>query len=111
MRRNSQAEHLSQYRDAYLKPDSGEEAHEHGLREKVSQKAKPEHSSQQQHSGGKQRHQSGQRYIPRACRRREGRDAAGQNGGGSGIGGHHQITRRAEHSEAPTAAAKECRNR
>ena len=99
VRADFQAQHFAQHGNADLKPHSGKEADQDGLREEVSQKAQLEQPRGQQQHGRQQRDQAGQLHIPSAAQRRHADESAGENCRSGGVGGNHQVTRRAKRGE------------
>ncbi len=87
------AKHLSEHRDANLKPDAGEKSNEHRLGEKVGDEAEFEQARYEQKSSGQQRDQACKRHIACAGSGRHVCDPPAQNRCRGRVGGDHKVSR------------------
>jgi len=95
-RRNRHPKHLAEHGNADLKANSSKKAGEHGLREKVGDKAHLEQARHQQKRSRQQCDRAREGHIAGAGGGRHVREFGSKDRRGGGVCGNHQIAGRSE---------------
>src|SRR5271169_936344 len=93
------AKHSAKHGDADLKADASEKSHKNRARKEIRKKAKLQQPSNQQASRREKRDRAGENHVSGAAECCQGRNSAGENGGGGRICGDHQVARGTENGK------------
>ena len=94
--RRGYPEHVRELAGSHLDTDASEEPDQHGAGKEIRQEPEPGQPGKQQHRPGQQGREPGQPDVSLRPGHRETGKRGGEYDGGSGIRGHHEVTRRTE---------------
>jgi hypothetical protein len=90
-RREGDAKHIAQHRDAHLHAYAREKADQHGARQEVGEKTEFKDPGHEQQHRGQQGDHAGQRNVLGARNRRHGGELARENGRGRRVRSDHKV--------------------